>query len=52
LRCGAIFTGILSWASWSSAPAGHNAKFDIDESAMAIGTEFLVGVAQRFLESA
>ena len=51
-RCGAIFTDILSWASWSSAAAGHNAKIDIDESVMAIGAEFLVGVARRFLESA
>jgi amidohydrolase len=37
---------------WSSAPAGHNAKFDIDESAMAIGTECLVGVARRVLKLA
>jgi len=33
-------------------PAGHNAEFDIDESAMAIGAELLVGAARRFLESA
>jgi amidohydrolase len=31
--------------------AGHNAKFDIDESCMAIGAEFLVRAARRALES-
>jgi amidohydrolase len=34
---------------WSPAPAGHNAKFDIDESAMEIGAEFLVRVARAAL---
>jgi amidohydrolase len=34
---------------WPHAPAGHNAKFDIDESALEIGTEFLVRSAQRIL---
>jgi metal-dependent amidase/aminoacylase/carboxypeptidase family protein len=33
-------------------PASHNAEFDIDESALEIGAEFLVGAARRFLESA
>jgi amidohydrolase len=37
---------------WPSAPAGHNAKFDIDESALSIGAEFLVGAARRVLGSA
>jgi amidohydrolase len=37
---------------WSSAPAGHNAKFDIDESAMAIGAEFLVRAARRVWQTA
>jgi len=46
-----LFPLTYSWASLSSALAGHNAKFDIDESAMAIGAEFLVGAARRFLES-
>jgi amidohydrolase len=36
---------------WSQAPAGHNAKFDIDESAMAIGAEFLVGAARKALQA-
>jgi amidohydrolase len=35
---------------WSPAPASHNAKFDIDESAMEIGTEFLVRAAQAALQ--
>ncbi|HEX7548398.1 MAG TPA: M20 family metallopeptidase [Candidatus Methylomirabilis sp.] len=35
---------------WSPAPAAHNAKFDIDESAMEIGTEFLVRAARRVLQ--
>ena len=34
---------------WSPAPAHHNAKFDIDESAMQIGAEFLVQAARRIL---
>jgi amidohydrolase len=37
---------------WSSAPAGHNAKFDIDESAMAIGAEFLVRAARTVWQTA
>jgi amidohydrolase len=37
---------------WSSAPAGHNAKFDIDESAMAIGAEFLVRAARQAWQTA
>jgi amidohydrolase len=36
---------------WSAAPAGHNAKFDIDESAMEIGTEFLVRAARTALQT-
>ncbi len=36
---------------WAQAPAGHNAKFDIDESSLEIGTEFLVRSAQALLES-
>ena len=35
---------------WSPAPAAHNAKFDIDESAMKIGTEFLVRAARAALQ--
>ena len=35
---------------WSPAPAAHNAKFDIDESAMEIGTEFLVRAARAALQ--
>ncbi len=31
------------------SPAGHNAKFDIDESCLQIGTEFLVRAAQSAL---
>jgi amidohydrolase len=34
---------------WSPAPASHNAKFDIDESAMDIGAEFLVRAARAAL---
>ncbi len=34
---------------WSPAPAHHNARFDMDESAMAIGAEFLVRAARRML---
>lgn len=37
---------------WSPAPAHHNAKFDIDESAMEIGAELLVRTARRILQSA
>jgi amidohydrolase len=37
---------------WSPAPAHHNAKFDIDESAMEIGAELLVRAARRILQSA
>lgn len=33
----------------SPVPAHHNARFDIDESALAIGTEFLVQAARRLL---
>ena len=35
---------------WSPAPAAHNAKFDIDESAMEIGTEFLVRATRAALQ--
>ena len=35
---------------WTQAPAGHNAKFDIDESSLEIGTEFLVRSAKALLE--
>lgn len=35
---------------WSPAPASHNAKFDIDESALEIGTEFLVRAARAALQ--
>ena len=34
----------------SPSPAGHNAKFDIDESCMEIGTEFLVRAARAALQ--
>jgi amidohydrolase len=34
---------------WSPAPAHHNAKFDLDETAMQIGAEFLVQAARRVL---
>jgi amidohydrolase len=37
---------------WSPAPAHHNAKFDIDESVMEIGTELLVRAARRILRAA
>ena len=36
---------------WSPAPAHHNAKFDIDESCMEIGTEFLVRAARAALHA-
>lgn len=39
-------------AEWSPAPAHHNAKFDIDESAMAIGADFVVRAARRLLGGA
>ena len=35
---------------WSPAPASHNAKFDIDESALEIGADFLVRAARRVLQ--
>jgi amidohydrolase len=35
---------------WSRGPAHHNAKFDIDESAMEIGVEFLVRTARAVLK--
>ena len=34
---------------WSPAPASHNAKFDIDESALEIGADFLVRAARAAL---
>jgi len=34
---------------WPHAPAGHNAKFDIDESSLEVGTEFLVQSARKIL---
>jgi amidohydrolase len=37
---------------WSPAPSIHNAKFDIDESALPIGAEFLVRTARRILQAA
>ena len=37
---------------WSPAPAHHNARFDIDESAMEIGTELLVRATRRILQGA
>ena len=37
---------------WSPAPAHHNAKFDIDESAMEVGADFLVRAARRILAGA
>ncbi|HTU03052.1 MAG TPA: amidohydrolase [Candidatus Sulfotelmatobacter sp.] len=33
----------------TASPAGHNARFDIDESALAIGAELLVRAARRAL---
>ncbi len=36
---------------WSPAPAAHNAKFDIDESALEIGANFLVRAARAALQS-
>jgi amidohydrolase len=35
---------------WSPPPAGHNASFDIDESAMDVGTELLVRAARTALQ--
>jgi amidohydrolase len=35
----------------SPSPANHNAKFDIDESALAIGADLLVRAARRVLQS-
>jgi len=35
----------------SPSPANHNAKFDIDELALAIGTDLLVRAARRVLQS-
>jgi amidohydrolase len=35
----------------SPSPAGHNAKFDIEESCMEIGTEFLVRCARAAMQS-
>jgi amidohydrolase len=37
---------------WSPAPASHNARFDIDESCLPIGAEFLVQAALRTLRGA
>lgn len=37
---------------WSPAPAHHNARFDLDESAMEIGVEFLVQAVRRVLRDA
>ena len=34
---------------WCPAPAHHNAKFDLDESAMEVGADFLVRAARRIL---
>jgi amidohydrolase len=34
---------------WSSPPAHHNAKFEIDEAALEIGAEFLLRAARRVL---
>ena len=34
----------------SPSPANHNAKFDIDESALAIGADLLVRAARRVLQ--
>ena len=36
---------------WSPAPSMHNAKFDIDETALAVGVEFLVRTARRLLDT-
>jgi amidohydrolase len=36
-------------AEWSPAPTSHNAKFDIDESALTVGAEFLVRAARAAL---
>jgi len=35
---------------WSPAPAHHNAKFDLDESALAIGADLLVRCARKTLQ--
>jgi len=43
-----VFVGSAK-AEWSPAPAHHNAKFEIDESAMPIGADFLVRAARRIL---
>jgi amidohydrolase len=37
---------------WSPAPASHNARFDVDESCLPIGAEFLVQAARRTLGGA
>ena len=36
---------------WSPAPSIHNSKFDIDESALAVGADFLVQAARRILQA-
>ena len=36
---------------WSPAPSIHNSKFDIDESALAVGADFLVQAARRILRT-
>jgi amidohydrolase len=36
---------------WSPAPSMHNAKFDIDETALAVGVEFLTRTARRLLDT-
>jgi amidohydrolase len=43
-----VFVGSAK-PEWSPAPAHHNAKFDLDETAMQIGAEFLVQSARRVL---
>jgi amidohydrolase len=35
----------------SPSPAGHNAKFDIEESCMEVGAEFLVRATRRILQN-
>jgi len=35
---------------WSPAPAHHNARFDLDESALEIGVDFLVRCARKALK--
>jgi amidohydrolase len=37
--------------TWASPPSMHNVKFDIDESCLEIGAEFLVRTARRLLEA-